>query len=72
MVRSRLEQERLSRGMSYRDVAKAIGLTERALRYIVSGEKNPSWETACKLEDLFGISARELLVPDSTPDSETA
>lgn len=59
--------------MSHREVAEAIGVTERAYRYIEAGQRNPSLGTAYKLEDLFGISSRELLVQeDSTPNHESA
>ena len=70
-MRPRLKQERLARGMSYADVAKAIHLTERAYRYIENGERNPSWPTAKKLQRLFGVPDDELLVQDSTTDSGT-
>lgn len=72
MVRPRLQQERIKRGLSYRDVADAIGLTERAVRYLEDGQRDPSWGTAQKLAKLFEVPAEELLVQDSTPDSETA
>jgi putative transcriptional regulator len=73
MMRQRLQKERIQKDMSYSDVAKAIGLTERAIRYIETGQRNPSWDTACKLEELFKVPAKELLVQeDSTPNTVTA
>jgi putative transcriptional regulator len=73
MMRTRLQQERLKRDMSYKDVAEAIGLTERAYRYIEDGGRDPSWGSAQRLRKLFGISSDELLVQeDSTPKSVTA
>jgi|GEM_PF-1728396 len=61
---TRLRQERLKRGWLPKDVANALGITERAYRYLESGERNPSWPTACKLESLFGVPARELFEMD--------
>lgn len=55
--------------MSYRDVADAIGLTERAVRYIENGQRDPSWGTAQKLAELFNTSTDELLVQDCNTDS---
>lgn len=69
---TKLRSYRKARGWSQIYVAKEVGITARALRYIESGRKLPSLPTSNKLEDLFGVSNRELLVPDFTPDlSET-
>ena len=71
MMRRRLKQERLGRRMSCSDVAKALGMTERAYRYLEAGQRGPSWETASKLAKLMGVPAEELLVQDSTNGGET-
>lgn len=65
-MRRRLQQLRLQKGMSYKDVAKAIGVTERAYRYIEAGERTPSLAVADRLEDLFGLGQRELLVQEDS------
>ena len=71
MMRPRFQQERLNRGMSYKDVADEIGLTERAVRYIEDGQRDPSWGTVQKLAKLFSnIPIDELLVQDSTTESD--
>jgi transcriptional regulator with XRE-family HTH domain len=71
-MRHRLLQERIRHGLSYREVADAINVTERAYRYIELGGRTPSLKTAYKLEDLFEIPLRELLVLNSTSKDETA
>lgn len=70
MKRKRFQQERQKRGMSFKDVAKAVDLTERAIRFIEDGKRDPSWGTAQKLSNLFGIPSDELLVQDFTPKSD--
>ncbi|WP_083516101.1 helix-turn-helix transcriptional regulator [Alicyclobacillus sendaiensis] len=73
MLYSRLREARIARNMKPSDVAKAVGITERAYRYIEAGERVPSLETAIKLEQVLGIPPRELLVQSnstSEPGSE--
>lgn len=71
-MRLRLRQERKARHLTQAETAKLLGITERAYRHLEAGTRNPSKETIDKLEDLFGIPQRELLVPDSTPTNESA
>lgn len=70
-MRHKLREARIARNMKPADVAKAIGISERGYRYIESGERKPSIETALKIEALFGIPPRELVVQnDSTVETE--
>ncbi|UOF90840.1 helix-turn-helix transcriptional regulator [Fodinisporobacter ferrooxydans] len=71
-MRQKLRQARTAKGMSYRDVATIVGITERAYRYIENGERGVSLGVAYKLEDLFGIKSRELLVQDCNTDSSNS
>ena len=66
MLRVRLRDARIARNMTPAQVASAIGISERAYRYIEAGEKKPSLDTAVKLEALLGIAPRELLVQDDS------
>ncbi len=53
-------------------VAKQIGISRRMYVFIEQGSRNPSLCVANKLEDLFGIPQRELLVLDSNAKSFVA
>lgn len=69
-MRPRLKQERITRKWTQAEVAQKIGITERAYRHLEAGSRNPSYETVKKLRELFGIPDEELLVPDSTTESD--
>jgi len=68
MVRM-IRQERTRRGWSCEYVAERTGLTAEAIRLIETGERNPSYPVLIKLEDLFGLSHRQLFGA-ATPDIE--
>lgn len=64
-----IRQERIRRGWSLEYVAEQTGLTAEAIRLIEVGERNPSYPVLVKLEDLFGLTHRQLFgaaTPDST------
>ena len=60
-MRSKLRQARLNKNLPLTSVAAAIGVTTRMYQYIESGQRNPSWEVAQRLEQYFGIPASQLL-----------
>ena len=58
-------------------VAEQTNLTADAIRLIETGERNPSYPVLVKLEDLFGLTHRQLFgaaTPDITkkPDGNPA
>ena len=55
-----IRQERISHGWSCEYVAQKTGLTTEAIRLIETGQRKPSYSVLVKLEDLFGMSHREL------------
>ena len=55
-----IRQERIKRGWSCEDVAKQIGVTAEAVRLLETGGRKPSYDVLVKLEDLFGMTHREL------------
>lgn len=59
MVRM-MRQERMKREWSCEYVAEQTGLTAEAIRLIETGERNPSYPVLVKLEDLFGLTHRQL------------
>ncbi|WP_041695800.1 helix-turn-helix transcriptional regulator [Alicyclobacillus acidocaldarius] len=65
MMRSRLRERRLELNMSYQELAQAIGVSERAVRYIEKGERQPSWKTARKLSETLGLTLEEVMFNDS-------
>ena len=60
--RPRLRAERKKNNWTQEYVAAEIGITVRAYHYYEHGGRTPSLDIANKLEDLFGIPQRELLV----------
>lgn len=65
-MRRKLQCERKKRSWTQAHVAKRIGISARAYQHYERGDRTPSLEVANKLEDLFGISQRELLVRENS------
>ena len=58
MMRENLKKARKEAGMTQKDVAEYLGMTERAYQRIESGERLGTIETWDLLEDLFKIHQR--------------
>jgi transcriptional regulator with XRE-family HTH domain len=57
----RIKLERLKRcNWTLEYVAQQIGITNQAVHLIENSQRKPSYETLIKLENLFGLSHREL------------
>ncbi len=59
-MRKNLKEARRKAGMTQKDVAEYLGMTERAYQRIESGERLGTIETWDLLEDLFEIHQRTL------------
>lgn len=59
-MRKNLKEARQKAGMTQKDVAEYLGMTERAYQRIESGERQGTIETWDLLEDLFKIHQRKL------------
>lgn len=59
-MRENLKKARKEAGMTQKDVAEYLGMTERAYQRIESGERVGTIETWDLLEDLFGVNQRML------------
>lgn len=59
-------QERQARGWSQAYIADAVGISRAAYNHIENNNRKPSYDVLVKLEDLFGLSHRELFakIPD--------
>lgn len=55
-----LQRERIKRGWSQEYVGKHVGVTAEAIGMMESGKRNPSYPVLVKLENLFGMTHREL------------
>lgn len=60
MMRKNLKEARQKAGMTQKEVAEYLGMTERAYQRVESGERLGTIETWDLLEDLFGIHQRNL------------
>lgn len=58
-----IRQERIKRGWTQSFVAKSSGITLTAIQKIETGQRNPSYPVLVKLENLFGMTHRELFAP---------
>lgn len=59
-MRKNLKEARQKAGMTQKDVAEYLGMTERAYQRIESGERLGTIETWDLLEDLFKVHQRTL------------
>jgi transcriptional regulator with XRE-family HTH domain len=69
-MRKRLRTERKTRRWTTQQVADELGISRRMYVYIEQGARFPNPEVLNKLEDLFGMPQRELLVLDSSMSAE--
>lgn len=67
----RIRLERTRRRLSQGHVGGHAGITPEAIGMIETGQRKPSYDVLVKLEDLFGMTHRELFAPaPSTPISQ--
>ena len=59
-MREKLRQARKDRGMTQKEVAEYLGVSERYYRYIESGLRDGDFKLWDDLEDLFNIHQRIL------------
>lgn len=59
-MRANLKKARQDKGMTQKQIAEYLGMTERSYQRIESGERMGTIETWDLLEDLFGIHQRIL------------
>ena len=58
---TKMKKERIDKGWTLNYVASQIGISNQAISKIeLRQTKNPSYDTIVKLENLFGLSHREL------------
>ena len=59
-MRKNLQEARKAKGMTQKQVAKHLGISERYYRFIESGDRGGDFEIWDALEDLLGIHQRVL------------
>ena len=65
-----LAAARVNAGMYQRDAAKQLGITPETLRGYERGKQVPNWTTVKKMEEIYGISADNILF--GSKDAEPA
>lgn len=70
MIGSRLRRVRLERELTLRDVAAAVGITERALAKIEKNESVPGGDTWEKLADFFGMKMDDFREPKAAAPAD--
>ena len=63
MKENNLKNIRLDQKISISDLSRRSGVSERYLRFIEAGEKNPSLETAQKIALALKVTTDEIFLP---------
>jgi transcriptional regulator with XRE-family HTH domain len=56
LFNKRLKLLRNEKGLKQAELAKAIGITQRKISYLETGQLEPDLLTLCKLSDYFGVT----------------
>lgn len=59
-VRDNLKRCRIEKGMTQKEMANYLGISERGYKFIEYGERTGNFEIWDKLEDLFSVHQRIL------------
>ena len=57
----RARQLRKEAGLSQTQLAQKLGITQRKLSYLESGQSEPDMETLCRMADFFDVTTHYLL-----------
>ena len=60
MFPTKMKEERIKRGWTQKMISEKVNLTTTAISDIENGKAKPSYKVLCELEDLFGLTHREL------------
>jgi transcriptional regulator with XRE-family HTH domain len=55
-----LKEQRYDLGLTQRELANLLGLTEETINYFENGKRTPGLQALKKLSDFFGVSIYEL------------
>ncbi|GGA35377.1 hypothetical protein GCM10007416_05260 [Kroppenstedtia guangzhouensis] len=58
---TRLKHIRQQKGLTQQITSNLLDISLRQYQFIEAGKRKPSYEVLCKLEEIFGLSHRELL-----------
>ncbi len=50
----------INRGMNYKQLAAATGLSYASLMYLMNGQKKPNWSTIRKIQKALSLSPEEV------------
>ena len=70
-VRSRIEERLRALGMTQRDFAAMLGVSEVTVSRWLSGERNPSIETLSKIADALGTDTSYFFASDSRAEEKS-
>lgn len=69
-MRENLKKSRKEKGLTQKEVAKYLGISERGYKFIEYGERTGNFEIWDKLEDLFSVHQRILRQCSDRGDSQ--
>ena len=61
LVSERARLLRKEAGLSQTQLAQKLGITQRKLSYLESGQSEPDMETLCRMADFFDVTTDYLL-----------
>lgn len=70
-MRNILREERHKKGMTQKQVADLLGISERGYKFIEYGQRTGSIEIWDKLEDIFNVHQRLLRCNSAPKDSRS-
>ena len=69
-----IRERRKAMGLTQKQLAKLIDVTESQVSQIENGKRNPGFETLLKLGEVFGCSVDDIVrnkkIPDTVSDAE--
>ena len=66
-----MRDERIDRRWTQTFVAEKLGVSKQLIQNIETNRRKPSYHVLVKLEDLFGMTHRELLRPSTRSKDDT-
>lgn len=63
MKKNNLKEFRMRKNLTIPELARKTELSERYLRFIETGDKNPSLQTAQKIAVVLGVTTDDIFLP---------
>jgi transcriptional regulator with XRE-family HTH domain len=68
----RIRERARELGLSYAEVARRAGLSERRYGYYATGEREPNLDTLVRICEVLGATPNDMLLPEGKPPVQSA